>query len=324
MPLRIHLTQDDLLRVSLAPGPALLTETVTSLRVLQQRRPGPALGPWQRWARHRIPRSAHALRALVPAGRAIPDFLTPHGHADLDEGLDALLHTPRTVLRADLEDFVQLSGARLPAWADDLASGSPRTLDAVARALRDWHEAVIAPMSGHLHGRIEGTRSTAARTLLAEGLDALLSGLHPTITWKPPVLELASAHHDFDIPLKGRGLHLVPSVFCGRGAALNLVDDQPAVVFYPAAPDPLWTPDHRPGPDALGALLGPTRAAVLRAVVAGHGLTTGELARRAGISAATVSHHTTLLRDAGLITTHRVGPHAHHVPTPLGTRLVDG
>lgn len=41
-------------------------------------------------------------------------------------------------------------------------------------------------------------------------------------------------------------------------------------------------------------------------------------------SPATVSHHTTLLRDAGLITTHRVGPHAHHLPTPLGAQLANG
>ncbi|WP_143576726.1 ArsR/SmtB family transcription factor, partial [Streptomyces acidiscabies] len=66
------------------------------------------------------------------------------------------------------------------------------------------------------------------------------------------------------------------------------------------------------------------RAAVLRAVVAGHGVTSAELARRAEVSPATVSHHTTLLRDAGLITTRREGPHAHHFPTPLGAHLADG
>ncbi|KND33552.1 ArsR/SmtB family transcription factor [Streptomyces acidiscabies] len=324
MAFRIHLTHDDLLRVTLADGPALLTETVTSLRVLQQRRPGPMLGPWQRWARQRVPPSVHALRPLVTLKRAIPDFLTPAGGLGLDEGLDALLHTPGRVLRADLDDFARLTGARLPSWADDLAAGSPRALDAVARAVRDWHEAAIAPMTAHLRGRAEETRSAMARTLLAQGLDTLLGGLHPTVTWRAPVLEIATTHHDLDIPLKGHGLHLVPSLFGGREMSIQYAPEEPLVLFYPVAHGPLWTPGHRPGPHALGALLGPTRAAVLRAVVAGHGVTSAELARRAEVSPATVSHHTTLLRDAGLITTRREGPHAHHFPTPLGTHLADG
>ncbi|MDX3385279.1 helix-turn-helix domain-containing protein [Streptomyces niveiscabiei] len=324
MAFRLHLTHEDLLRVTLADGPALLTETVTSLRVLQHRRPGPMLGPWQRWARQRVPPSVHVLRAIVPPRKAVPDFLTPAAHASLDEGLDTLLHTPSAVLRTGLEDFVRLTGSRLPPWADGLAAGSPRALDTVARAVRDWHEAVIAPMHRHLHGRIEETRSTAARTLLAQGLDAMLRALHPTITWQAPVLEIASSGHDVDIPLKGHGVRLVPSLFCGREAAIQYAPEEPVVVFYPVTHDTLWTPDTRPGPHALGALLGPTRAAVLRAVVAGPGVTTADLARHAGISPATVSHHTALLRDAGLITTRREGFHAHHAPTPLGTHLTHG
>jgi len=321
---RIHFTHEDLRRVTLADGPALLAETMVGMKVLHQRRPGPMLGPWQRWARQRIPGSAHTLRALVSRKGAIPDFLTPAAGLSLDEALDAMLHTPGTVLRADLEDFARLTGSRLSPWADDLAAGSPHALDTVARAVRDWHEAVILPMRRHLHGRVEEARSAAARTLLGLGLDAMLSGLHPTIAWKAPVLEIASAAHDMDIPMKGPGLRLVPSVFCGREPAIQYAPDEPIVVFYPVSHDTPWTPDPEPGQDTLGALVGATRAAVLRAVVAGHGTTPAELVRRVGVSPATVSHHTASLRAAGLITTHRTGPHAHHVPTPLGIHLTDG
>lgn len=285
-------------------------------------------GPWQRWARQRIPRSVHLLRSLVQPNGAVPDFLTPLGHSDVDAGLDAMLHTPKSVLRADLETFTEFTNARLPRWAEPLAVGSPRALETVAQAVREWHTAAIVPMSQHLHSRTEEARSSAARTLVAEGLDTMLSRLHPTISWKAPVLELACPDHDIDIHLEGRGLRLVPSLFCGREAAVNLDPGLPPVVFYPVAHETLWNPEHAPATNTdhrtLGALLGPTRAAVLRVIIAGYGITTAELARRAGISPATVSHHTTLLRDAGLITTQRTGSHAHHLPTPLGTQLANG
>ncbi|WP_245996892.1 ArsR/SmtB family transcription factor [Streptomyces armeniacus] len=315
--------------MSFAEGPALLTETVISLRTLQQRRPGAMYGPWQRWARQRIPRSVHVLRSLVHPKGAIPDFLTPLGQPDLDTGLDAMLRTPKSLLRADLATFTEFTNARLPTWAGPLTEGSPRTLEAVAQAVRAWHETAIVPVGRHLHSRTEEARLSAARTLLAEGLDGMLSRLHATISWKAPVLELACPARDIDIHLRGRGLRLVPSLFCGREAAVNLNPGLPPVVIYPVSHETFWSPAHAPpdsktGHGALGALLGPTRAALLRAVVAGHGVTTSGLARRTGISPATVSHHTTVLRDAGLIATHRTGPNAHHIPTPLGTRLAGG
>ncbi|GAA3104618.1 ArsR/SmtB family transcription factor [Kribbella aluminosa] len=53
--------------------------------------------------------------------------------------------------------------------------------------------------------------------------------------------------------------------------------------------------------DALADLLGRTRAAVLRSLT--HSATTTQLARRVGISLASTSDHTRILRAAGLITT---------------------
>jgi DNA-binding transcriptional ArsR family regulator len=47
------------------------------------------------------------------------------------------------------------------------------------------------------------------------------------------------------------------------------------------------------------------------------------LAKLNNISPATVSHHTGVLRDAGLITTHRHANAANHFITPLGLRLLD-
>ncbi|MFF8967809.1 ArsR/SmtB family transcription factor [Streptomyces sp. NPDC014995] len=326
MTLRIHFTQDDLLRVSLAPGTDPLHETVMSLRVLQQRRPGMALGAWRRWARSRVPHSVHRLRSLVPPEGMCPDFLTPTGTVDFEAGLDELLHTPASFLRTDLEAFTHWTGKPLPPWAVPLTDGSPQALRSVSGALRDWHRTAIAPLRPHVDARVEAARLSAARTLLAEGLDALLSRLHPAISWKPPVLELTCAGHDRDLSLDGRGLRLVPSFFSGSDPMVHLDPGLPPVVIYPVTHDTVWTPDTaaETGQGRLAALVGHSRAIVLDTIAAGHGVTTTELARRTGIAPATVSHHTTVLREAGLISTHRTGSSAHHLPTPLGVRLVAG
>jgi len=46
------------------------------------------------------------------------------------------------------------------------------------------------------------------------------------------------------------------------------------------------------------------------------------MARKVNVTAATISHHTSALRDAGLVHTHRHGTTATHRITPLGYRLL--
>ncbi|MER6154028.1 winged helix-turn-helix domain-containing protein [Streptomyces sp. NPDC001868] len=275
----------------------------------------------------RIPRSVHVLRTLVRPYQAFPDFLMPPNVTDLDVGLDALLHTPRSFLHDDLEEFTRHNGRPLPAWARALADGSPTALGTVSRAVREWHDAAIAPLRQHLHTSVEAARSSAARTLLSEGLDAMLSRLHPTIRWTPPVLEIVRPDLDEDFHLQGSGLRLLPSLFSGRAPVISLCS-APLVVAFPVSHDTLWSPEPHAAPAprrrTLAGLLGRTRATVLHAITTGHGVTTTDLAQRTGISLATVSHHTTVLREAGLITAHPTGPHVHHLPTPLGAELIHG
>ena len=99
------------------------------------------------------------------------------------------------------------------------------------------------------------------------------------------------------------------------------VDGQP-VLLYPARDAfALWgaPPYDR---DALAALLGATRAAVL--VAATCGATTSQLAERLKISVPSVSQHLTALRDAGLVRSTRRGRAVHHDLTNLGVRLLLG
>jgi DNA-binding transcriptional ArsR family regulator len=76
------------------------------------------------------------------------------------------------------------------------------------------------------------------------------------------------------------------------------------------------------GRHALDALVGRTRAAVLRELTVSR--TTSELAARLGISSAGASQHATVLRDTGLIASHRNGNTVQHSVTALGTALLTG
>ncbi|MFB9239538.1 ArsR/SmtB family transcription factor [Plantactinospora siamensis] len=56
----------------------------------------------------------------------------------------------------------------------------------------------------------------------------------------------------------------------------------------------------------------PARAAMLEALLSGVALSAGELARAAGVSAATASEHLSRLVAGGLVEVHRTGRHRYH------------
>ncbi|WP_406482308.1 winged helix-turn-helix domain-containing protein [Streptomyces sp. NBC_01615] len=125
-----------------------------------------------------------------------------------------------------------------------------------------------------------------------------------------------------DIHLAGRGLLLVPSVFCWR-TPVTLIDPLlPPVLVYPVSRETGWSALAAPADchNALEALLGRTRAAALTALA--NGCTTGELARRIGVSAPTASQHAAVLRDASLIVSVRMRNRVLHTLTPLGRALL--
>ncbi|MEV0649833.1 helix-turn-helix domain-containing protein [Phytomonospora sp. NPDC050363] len=163
----------------------------------------------------------------------------------------------------------------------------------------------------------EKTRAVATVTgaLIAHGVLAALGSLGPSVRWRGDHLE-ADHPKDADIDLAGRGLRLVPSVFWQTPQYTEHGIDRPTLTFpVGAAPGRADTVA-----DPLVTLLGRTRADVLRATVTGAG--TGEIARRIGVSAASVSEHATALRQAGLLHTARTGREVRHSPTPLGRRLI--
>jgi DNA-binding transcriptional ArsR family regulator len=117
----------------------------------------------------------------------------------------------------------------------------------------------------------------------------------------------------------------MPSIFAPEPTAtVNEGDDEPAVVTFPVRADWYPTPERSSlDRSPLADLLGSTRAAVVEAL-ADRAATTGGLARRLGISAATASEHASVLRAANLVTSERDGNRVVHRLTPLGLALSGG
>lgn len=324
MPIRIHFEAEDLAKTQVAGGSDPLWETLLSLHLLQEREGKAVFGKWRERTRARLPVSARShLFALAPPRGYSPDFLTPAESAHgLEAGLEAILSTPRDRLRSDLRTLA--ASRHVQEWARDV---SPRGLERLVDAIRSYHALSIAPYHAQIRSHLEADRAERAHRVLNGGVEHLLDGLHPMLNWEPPVLELRGTGGHRDVYLEGRGLRLVPSFFCRR-APITLRDATLLpVLVYPVEHQPGWADagfggrqGAEAGESACAALLGRTRAAALEAVASG--CTTSELARRLNVSPATATHHTAILREAGLISSHRTGGSVHHTLGDLGTALL--
>ena len=157
------------------------------------------------------------------------------------------------------------------------------------------------------------------------GYPNLTTSCHPRLRWRDEGLERTGI--DFETNQDGRGLLLRPSPFW-TGEPIFSFDEEghrPRVLIYAAQPNGRSASDNGTGDltarDSLAALLGSTRAAVLRALREPRG--TAELAAAVQISPASASEHTKILRDASLIETRREGRSVQHSLTSLGTAMAD-
>ncbi|GAA4105114.1 winged helix-turn-helix domain-containing protein [Actinomadura miaoliensis] len=325
--LRVHFTADDLQRVQLAPGPDALWEILLSLCRLRRPQGEAVFGQWKRQVTSQLPASIGMLTALAPPSGYAADFLTPTtSTGTLRDGLAAVRATPRARLRTDLTELATRHPHRsIPSWGRSLADGRPQVVQQVTASLADYFAHCLAPYWPRVRAQVDRDRHRRRQQLDEGGWPRVLSTIHPTARWSYPVLEL-DYPADHDIALDGRGLVLQPSFFCW-GPPVTLLDPAlPPVLAYPVTPAFGWAAtDAEDGSRsrALTALLGDTRANVLKAIADGACSTT-QLAGRVQAPPPTVSRQAAVLRDAGLIRTQRAGKRVEHSITPLGTALLQG
>lgn len=295
---RIHFTTEDLARVQVGATLGPVAETVFAL-ALVGRRGRPLFAEWQRRVKADLGGYTDLVRRVAGAVAPVPDLLW-------------LLQDEAP----DPEGPVAAVGRR-----------------EVVTAVRALCRRGVVPYWGPVLAHLEAERDARGRMIMSAGIEQVFEGMGPGVAWRPPVLSVPAAV-DGDVHLHGRGLLLAPSLFLSRTPAVlvrTAAEERPPVLAFATTPEGnagalLWQreqPDTRPpGVEALDALLGRTRARLLWHTRVS--CSTGELAEQLGVSAASVSQHTRVLREAGLIATSRTKNKALHSITALGAAMLGG
>jgi DNA-binding transcriptional ArsR family regulator len=315
--LRIHFTDADLAKVTIAEDADPMWELLMSSYRIRRPEGEPFFGRWRRGSRSAVPESGRLLMSAVPPYGNCPDFLTPAGARTIGDGVSAVLGTPPPKLAADVAELAA-QGTRVPPWLRRLADGEPRELRRLAASLHDYYRHCVAPDWAAVRGAVARDRVRLRSNLDRGGPQLLLSTLHPDITWSPPVLRVRFPVEQ-ELHLAGRGLRLIPAFFA-HGTPTTYKDPNLPPVLVCSISRPRFDSDAEPGP-SLSALLGATRARVL-VTVATKPCNTSELAELAGVSLATASQQASVLRASGLLTSTRSGKSQIHESTPLGLAVI--
>lgn len=324
----MELTGHDLARIRFAVSP--WWETVVAARAVTR---GGALH--RAWAAD-VVRALRAdeetarhwpqLSAFVHAAGWIADALTPTPTRDetFAETRTRVQQLDPQLWQADIDTARQKAESDehrrvLGAFEADVPAGVRRLTDAVT-----WfHALAVAPHWDRIQAVAADDISHRSRLLGRDGLEEMLSTLHPQVRRVPTGLEIAGKTCDLSRGMPGSGLTLIPSVFAWPG---TLVLATPAFVrtltYSPRGIGRLWehgfaTPDEI---SPLGALIGATRSCLL--VHLDLPMTTTQLSTSLRFAPATLSAHLKVLEGAGLASSFRRGREVFYERTDLGEELV--
>ncbi|MGV4985515.1 ArsR/SmtB family transcription factor [Streptomyces sp. NRAIS4] len=298
-----------------------LAETFASLRLLQVRdaaHPGE-----QEWLRTHLPAyrawltaepvTARLVRATL--GRPwIADFLTPtprDGEAFADE-VARVRSTPPDAARAHLR--TSLAGP-LPAELDR------DDLPERAAALLEWvWETTVRPSWERRRRVLEADVVARTAQVSRGGWVSVLDALRPGRTrWLGENRLQINLHEYPPREISGAELVFVP-VTVQRAGWVAWEDGVRYAAVYPCA-GALTHPAERAVPSALGALLGPGRAALL--TLLDSPMSTTQLTAVTGQGLGSVGRHLKVLREAGLVERWRAGRSVLYARTAAGDVLVE-
>jgi hypothetical protein len=266
------------------------------------------------------------LAVLARPNGWMPDFLTPVpavARPLLRDELAVIAATPLDQVAYEVT-YAWRGVTDPPPVITRFGTDPAGALALLVREIRQYFDLAIAPYWARLRSAAEAEIAQRARAAAENGPRALVTGLHPTLSWDEAALTIGHGDTVADFGLDGHGLALLPSGFAGPKVFAMTETKQGRALWYPPRGyGALWDKaSPAPPAAALAALLGPTRAAVLTLLAVPH--STGEVADALGLAAATASHHLTTLRDAGLIAGSRVGRRLRYLRTGLGEQLGGG
>lgn len=162
-----------------------------------------------------------------------------------------------------------------------------------------------------------------SRSLAGGGLAAVFADMSPSIRVEERHLLVdVGASCECTRSLDGTGILLIPSAFiCPRVTAIVDTAPAPATLYYPArGAGALWFRTEDEHGDALGRLIGRTRAQILQAL--SEPAHTTALALRFERSAGNIADHLAILRSSGLISRARYGRNVIYSRTALAEMLL--
>ncbi|MET7569602.1 DUF5937 family protein [Streptomyces sp. NPDC005492] len=315
----------DLAQMRFAVSP--MWEITPSFRLLTSAARHPVHHPWVDQVR---PRMAAAgldrgwLAELIPPSGYVPDFLNPApaGPAPtLTSELAAIRAAPSDRIRRDLDHLARHQG-RLGLRTRALYADPQSRLPKVTEAIETYWELALAPYWARIRTLLDADILHRARQVAERGTTHLFNDLHTSVSWDDNALRLAGRKQPLSRPTAGPGLILIPSAFTGPGLRSRTSLPDPPQLAYPArGTGLLWEsrPTTRTG--ALAAVLGRSRTLLLTELDTP--ASTTELAHRTGLSTAGVSQYLTALRNAGLVSAHRVGRSVLYARTTAAETLLE-
>lgn len=315
-------SRDSLMAVRFAVSPAW--ETQAAVQALADERGRIYHGAWlMRVRAHAAELDLAPLLAALPRRGYVPDFLAPPPHTSrpsLARQLAQIQATEPEQVARELqwcrETVHDEMHSRLLTF---LLADPERARDHLAARLHDAWTSLVAPFWGRIRALLERDIEERSRALARHGLRRVLDELHPKMRWTRRGLSLAD-RSGRTVEVGERGFLLMPSAYLWPHVAAVIEQPWLPTIIYPAIGIAgLWQAAATP-PDALGRLLGRTRALVLASL--DQPLSTTALAAMTGLSPAGVSAHLRTLRDAGLLSTARHGHEVRYHRTEAGSALM--
>jgi DNA-binding transcriptional ArsR family regulator len=301
-----------------------LGELASSLRALRSPQIGFVLQPWRHAMVSRLETlDLSLLGGICPPGRFAPDFMfvwSADPNITIEAQLNDLAQLPAEELHSDLAEV--WTDQPLPEPVASLLKKKPLgAAREIADALRAYWSVALEPYWSRIHAVIDDDVSYRASQILGGGLYDLLSDLHPEVSLRGSRLVIDKPHHKPGVYSEGE-LTLIPSVFVWPNLIIGHDGPGHFELHYAArGVGNVWSVgESELNGDALAALLGRTRAAILTRLAIP--LSTTQLARELGQSPATISGHLSVLRRSGMLSTRRSGRMVLYRRTALGSSVV--
>jgi DNA-binding transcriptional ArsR family regulator len=262
---------------------------------------------------------------VVPARGLIGDFLLG-GAVDptttIEQQLRLVADLPPDYLAAEIEAVWQ--DEPVPPRARELVAQGAAGPRCLADALRRYWSVALEPHWHTIRAVLDDDVAHRATELTKGGVGAMLADLAPEVSLRGEVLRIEKRLGDQEEDLSGMGLLLVPSVFVWPNVVFAMSPPGPPTLTYPArGVGNLWGRhgEEVAGENALGALLGRSRAEIVVALALPHSTT--ELSLALGQSPSSVSQHLSVLRRCGLVRSWRSGRSVLYERTDLATSIVE-